>query len=859
MSSYNYIEKIRYNKSPSDVVSLEEYILYEDDRAMKKAVMFKFRNNVSQRLYSFKFEVLQYDAENKLLERSIAVYSNSVYEANAEFVPEAKLEVNYYCKSIIVNLVFAQFDRVKWEKGEFVEGGETFEHFAQGTAPATAKGTGARRAAKAVPAAVERPQKKKVVIFSVSNISNRNVAILPKVFNIIMFVLFVACIVVATLLFVNNSDIMYLEGFDVRKVSDNQVNICGYDGFDTELVIPDKIGEYTVNKVEENAFKGKGIKRLEIQTTQDIEIESGAFAGCKSLQSVSANANVGNIIVFDSAFENCTSLEEFNLPTAKLSENSLAGDSSVNVLIFDKTVSGTTPLKNLFGEEEEKISIQKMEANLAKLPADFFENVTVKEFKLLNANCDVEYGALKSVSVDGYTSNEYCELIYGTVRSMRVLDDTLVLPKETVTLNISAFTSKLQTVKKLKLETTGVFELMKDDTAAQQFFHSMQRLTSLEITDTSAITTKTLGFISGLEEFISPVLGSSLNTYLKGSDVTKIGVTGNRPLTAAYLSNLSGITGISVASTVPSVAQDAFAQLNLTSLAIPVYSTSGTLAAAYNGLTNLTEVELRASSSNKTVPANYLNGLNKLTAVTIADGVETLRSNLVSSANLRKFVTLGTLKNVAEGTISDKCTRLETVVVRMNTAPQSYEWFNKSCAATRNLSIYCESGNLGSDFFVNCKNLYRLSLGSGVGITREGLLKNCREIDYLELHSDNCIAVQKLFASTEEAPSYVELSTLVVYGKTVAEGMFEETTTFAIDALVLKDVTEFSGNPFKGCTSLTELYLPDTIKYTQALFQTLPTTGKLYAEGEAPVGVTKPKNATWKSKAFEKKLYDFVG
>ena len=47
MSSYNNIRKIKYTKNPTDVVALQEYIIFEDSHANEKYVVFRFSNNVN--------------------------------------------------------------------------------------------------------------------------------------------------------------------------------------------------------------------------------------------------------------------------------------------------------------------------------------------------------------------------------------------------------------------------------------------------------------------------------------------------------------------------------------------------------------------------------------------------------------------------------------------------------------------------------------------------------------------------------------------------------------------------------------------------------------------------------------------
>ena len=76
MSSYNSIEKIKYTDDISDAVSLDEYIVFGNERNEEKYIVFKFYNNVNQKLLGMKFEVSQYDMHDNLIERSVVIYNN---------------------------------------------------------------------------------------------------------------------------------------------------------------------------------------------------------------------------------------------------------------------------------------------------------------------------------------------------------------------------------------------------------------------------------------------------------------------------------------------------------------------------------------------------------------------------------------------------------------------------------------------------------------------------------------------------------------------------------------------------------------------------------------------------------------
>ncbi len=75
MSSYNNITKIKYTDNASDLVRLNEYIIFQDDKAKRKYIVFKFTNNVTQQLLGLQFEVNQYNVDGALIEKSVVAYN----------------------------------------------------------------------------------------------------------------------------------------------------------------------------------------------------------------------------------------------------------------------------------------------------------------------------------------------------------------------------------------------------------------------------------------------------------------------------------------------------------------------------------------------------------------------------------------------------------------------------------------------------------------------------------------------------------------------------------------------------------------------------------------------------------------
>lgn len=285
MSSYNNIEKIKYIKSTSEVVNLKEYIVFENEREEEKYIVFKFTNDVNQQLLGMEFEVSQYDYDKNLIETSIVIYDKFLAKANEEFVPNAKLKVNYGCKTISVRLIKAAFDRFLWNEGEYEDNSYKFEHYfedEQYRKPAPA------------PAPVQKKVEKKKKIsgkkFEMKKQTKKNIARFPAFILALVFIAVTAFVGVSLYFFEKKSDKFTIDNFKLRVVYDDYVSIYGYIGSDEVVEIPQKLGDYTVYMIESGAFTD--CKMTEVVINADLTIEKHAFVNCKKLQYIRSDAYI---------------------------------------------------------------------------------------------------------------------------------------------------------------------------------------------------------------------------------------------------------------------------------------------------------------------------------------------------------------------------------------------------------------------------------------------------------------------------------------------------------------------------------------------------------------------------------------
>lgn len=320
MSSYNSITKIKYNSDASDLVKLDEYIVFQDDKTKRKYIVFKFINNVTQQLLGMEFEVCQYNVDGDLIEKSLVVYNKFLAGAEEEFVPKAKLRVSYKCKTVSVRLIKAAFDRFIWKEGEYEDNGFKFEQFYNDESErGNEGGEKNKNARKQKPEKTEKPEKqtkkrkkKGKKRFVMKDASKKNFSKAPIVFNIIIFIVIIAFTVGSLLVFKSGgrygSKKYTVDNFLVREVNKGEVAVYGYLGEESVVVIPATIGESKVTKIDGGAFKNSDITSVRINCS--LTILSGAFVDCYKLESVYSEYSLELI---DKAFENCTALKTVSL------------------------------------------------------------------------------------------------------------------------------------------------------------------------------------------------------------------------------------------------------------------------------------------------------------------------------------------------------------------------------------------------------------------------------------------------------------------------------------------------------------------------------------------------------------------
>ncbi|MDE7395320.1 MAG: leucine-rich repeat domain-containing protein [Clostridiales bacterium] len=354
MSSFSMLEKVRYTGTPSDVVALKEYIVFVNEQTDTKYIVCKFVNNLNQRLYGMRFEISQYDESDALLEKNTLSYDKFSARGGERFVPSAKLAVNPRCKNISYKLLYAAFDKVQWENGSFSDNDYQFERYVHDEKKLARNDEKPKQVSKKDEKQnrkEEKKQKEKDELnsktpFTVRDETRKNRSGLPTAYRVLSVLIVLALVCVTAVLFRRASDRFTVGDYDLIRYSDDTAGIYGYDGDAKELVIPAKIGDYTITRIETNAFKGAKITAVGFES-ETLTIDRNAFVDCRKLETVAA---AGKVIVTAYAFNGCSNVTQIFMPHGTVNANGFYRSGSVKktTYYFDKML--TNSAEEIFGE-----------------------------------------------------------------------------------------------------------------------------------------------------------------------------------------------------------------------------------------------------------------------------------------------------------------------------------------------------------------------------------------------------------------------------------------------------------------------------------------------------------------------------
>lgn len=807
MNLFNNIQKVKYTRNQQEVVALKEYIIFDDEKLKDKYVVLKLANNLNQRLYDIKVEISQFDEFDELVEKTIISYNTKV-EANDEFVPKAKLKVNYLCKSISFKLIYARFERLKYEGGEFFEIAHKFEEH-HATLPPVKQAPIVEVVNKG------KSKKEEKSKFSRRETYGKNIAKFPKFFNGFVIVTSIAFVVVSLIYFKKVSPKFTVNNVDYYIVSDSELAIVGYDGMDTEFTVPASIDDRKVTRITQNAFKNARLEKITIKNENFI-IESNAFVNCKNLKEVYAPSKV---IVLQEAFRNCTSLERVYMPTSNLLENTFVNVNYLESLTFDDT--NLDHLVDAFViTNEVNINIKTLTTKMSYIPEGFLDNTLINSLDIPE-QAKVGYGNYSHVDQYGYVDNGTVETIFGEVVSINTEGRKLIIDSNVSALDAEKFAAELSYIDTLVVEENN------KDILNNQLYIKLYNLKTLDTFNLDYYGKDILNYCHTINTLICPVPSKQLSTFIGNkANITNLHLKGDAYLSKYMTSELPYLTNVKIDNNIVYNELGMFGDsYNLKSIEAPL---SNTFTSFIDTFTTAQSIENIVITPQDTyIPYEFFKGLINVKSIEIKDGITLIDGNVVSNNPSLTSIKLpsNTIYN-SYPVIGANCTSLTDVSYCANNSIHTYKEFNESSQYTKNLKV-TKLPYIEYEYLEDVKSLSSLYI-EGSSINYLGLLANQKSLKELYIKSDN---LSKYFSDMFNTSSDVannnkvptSLKTVIIDCNVIPESYFEKLS--GIENIYLQNVTEVSKNAFKEISGLKTVYIPSSLEVSKSLLSDFADMG----------------------------------
>lgn len=837
MNSFNNIKKVKYTKSEQDVVSLKEYIIFTDDRKNEKYLVFKFVNNLNQKLYDLKFEIVQYNENNEIIAKSTVVYDNFKADENEEFVPKAKLLVEFDCVNIRANLVSARFERVKWENNQFKE--VPFK-FAQYKDDIKKKDKIRKERIEKVqtPKRNKSKNKEDKLDFSITDVSANNKPKGPHVFKVVSCVSVIAFLAISLFIFSKTDAGSFkftVKGIDYRIVTGNTVNVCGYDEKERDIVIPSHVTyEDSLKKkrsmevvmIEENSFLNSKLTAVHFQSDR-LTIRENAFFGCNNLVNVNGN---NEIVVDRNAFKNCHNIKNVTLPNATINEKSFNGSLKVETLIYNECNAPT--LLSVFTDNESKsMSFNSIETYDDEIRQGFLDGITTNQLIIDEENCRVEYGVYEMLDIDGYFKTDSYELSNGEVISINKANSKFVIDHNILEFDSLKFSNELSYIKELEIENSNI----RIDRNFLSRFINLDTLyikdyTNVDQNALSGTTVKTLKTAIPLDIKLSDFVTNAFA-------LSNIEIVNTSYINEGDLSNLF-INNLTISNDAVSIDKNAFAGSYITNICLP-HTNDVPYFSDYDGLKNVESIKI-FPSSNSNISYNYFSNLSSLKELVIADGFSYVSNSLATNSfNLNRFE-IGNVDTISVPLLDSTNLNLETLVVNCNNSSfSSLNYLVDYTNKLENVSLINAVVN-NSNFFENCGSIKNLSI-SGDIVTINSLFSPLYNLSYIELDvKDNIGSYLSDFfvgkGSVDKNKDIIApVQTVVVKNKAIPNNYFMDCKS--LRTLVFINVDSFGENAFSNIPRLSRVYFSNGCNYNDnsALHEvSVIRNVNVYFEGEEP-------------------------
>lgn len=771
MNSFSEIDRVDYQEYKTSVISLLQYILFIDDNKKNKFAVFKFRNSLNQNVDCIRCEVCEYNCDDLLLEKQIIEYKDFSAKCNEEFVPNAKLSLNNNTTTLRVNLIYAHFERVIWENGEFSPIPYTIKEFRE----EKKNDIIINNDVKKVKTKISKYEKKEIKKLKKRPIYVKNLTKLNRnsKSSIILSLIILLLGSIGLTIYFKTFNHQYYDGTFQYKVNDNAIEIVAFDSNVKSVDIPNEIDGVKVKSIKANAFSNSKVEVVNI-LSDDLTIEncgfknakklkefnqnengsliigSNAFEGCESLESITLN---GVDIINEYTFKNCISLKSVSLPDSKMGNFSLANTKALESLTYG-TSSGQFCL--MFGSSNDDISSNLMNIStyMGYINSSYFGEISqIRSIDFLNDQFECAYGALTGLTgISNLYSDGFVE-IYNDKVTVNSAGDVFTLSNNFDSKYLNEVVEQLKllkNIKSLKLENKKYYY-------DNSFFSSFPNLNELYLSENVNIDFDSLNDNYNLKIIHLDV--DALNTLTLNNSFDRVEILGSGVLKYDSLSKISNVKNLIINKNVE-LSMGCFSNLNnLVSITMPISNLS---LSALSLTKNIKELNFNCREFSTSTPYDYISGYSNITKIVIPEGIKMVNEYLVSSCGkLEELVIPTSVTKMGITIIGYGCDNLKYVTTPFVGETQdstiAYEFFNLSHNSTTHLVISCEMKG-SSDFSSGLENAEVIEFKDNVS-KNDGLLNKCEKLITLTINN---------FSSVKDITSNsLTITSLVVNNSTI--------------------------------------------------------------------------------------------
>ena len=461
-------------------------------------------------------------------------------------------------------------------------------------------------------------------------------------------------------------------------------SVTGYEGTDTEVIIPETYRGLPVTVIAENAFAGQST--VTSVTIQDgvTSIGGSAFSGCISLTSITIPNSVTSI--GGHAFSDCD-----NLQCNEYGNALYLGSDENPYLVLIKAKSKSISSAGVY--ESARFIYQSAFTGCRYLASITIPDSVTSIGQRAFSGCT----SLISITIpDGVTSVDDNTFSGCTSLASVSIPDSVASVGENAfegCTNIASVTIPSLAINDIPQDNLKTVVITSGDTIAEGAFSGCTTLTSVTISD----GVKSIG-----ENAFSSC--ASLISIVMGSGVVSIG--------DSAFENCTALESVVIPDSVTSVGSTAFNGCSaITSVSMP------TLAIDRIPQDNLKTV---AITSGESIENNAFNNCDSLTSVTISDSVTSIAEGAFSGCSSLESMTIPFVGATKEGTSKTHFgyifgpsnwlynddnvpASLKEVVVTGGEAIDDYAFYR--CASLTSITIPDSVTDIGYSAFYNCTSL----------------------------------------------------------------------------------------------------------------------------------------------------------